>query len=58
MRLLILGTGRMAENHAKHFSAIPGVTLVGGVDVNEANLTAFCDKFGIEKRFSSRVCRE
>jgi predicted dehydrogenase len=52
MRLLIIGTGRMAENHAKHFSAIPGVTLAGGVDVNEANLAAFCDKFSIDKRFS------
>ncbi len=53
MRLLVLGTGRMAENHARHFSAIPGVTLVGGVDVNEANLTAYCDQFGIEMRFRS-----
>jgi predicted dehydrogenase len=52
MRLLIIGTGRMAENHAKHLSAIPGVTLAGGVDVNEANLATFCDKFSIDKRFS------
>jgi predicted dehydrogenase len=53
MRLLIIGTGGMAKNHAKHFSAIPGVTLAGGVDVNEANLTAFCDEFCIDKRFAS-----
>jgi predicted dehydrogenase len=33
MRLLILGTGGMAKNHAKHFAAIEGVTVVGGVDV-------------------------
>lgn len=53
MRLLVLGTGRMAENHAKHFAAIPGVTLVGGVDTNEANLAAFSEKFGIANRFPS-----
>jgi predicted dehydrogenase len=53
MRLLIVGTGRMAENHARYFSAIPGVTLAGGVDVDGANLTAFCDRFGIENRFAS-----
>ena len=36
MRLLILGTGGMAAQHAKHFAAIDGVTLVGGVDVDPA----------------------
>jgi predicted dehydrogenase len=53
MRLLVLGTGRMAENHAKHFSEIAGVSLAAGVDVDEANLTAFCDRFCIDKRFGS-----
>ena len=31
MRMLILGTGGMAKNHAKHFAAIEGVEVVGGV---------------------------
>jgi predicted dehydrogenase len=53
MRLLVLGTGRMAENHAKHFSAIAGVSLVGAVDVNTANLAAFCDRYCIDRRFKS-----
>ena len=30
MRLLVLGTGGMANNHAMHFAAIEGVELVGG----------------------------
>ena len=34
MRLLILGTGGMANQHAEHFAKIDGVTLVGGVDVD------------------------
>ena len=38
MRHLILGTGSMAENHARAFSAIEGCKLVAGVDVDEARL--------------------
>jgi len=53
MRLLVLGTGRMAENHARHFAAIPGVSLVGAIHTNAANLGAYCDTFGIEHRFAS-----
>ena len=53
MRLLVLGTGRMAVNHAKHFAAIEGVTLVGGVDTDPANLAAFCDEHRIGQRFGS-----
>ncbi len=52
-RLLILGTGSMAHSHATAFSAIPGVALVGAVDVSPARLDAFCDRFGIASRFSS-----
>ena len=36
MRLLILGTGRMAEAHATAFAAIEGVTLAACVDVDVA----------------------
>lgn len=53
MRLLILGTGRMAHNHAKAFSAIAGVEMVGAVDTSAENLEAFCSAFGIERRFAT-----
>ena len=53
MRLLILGTGGMANSHATNFAAIDGVTLAGGVDVDPARLTAFCDEHGIERQFAS-----
>ncbi len=53
MKLLILGTGSMAEAHAKNFSAIPGVTLVAAVETNPARLESFCDQFGIQNRFSN-----
>ena len=43
MRLLILGTGGMAAQHAKHFAAIDGVTgdaanMAADVDMNFGNL--------------------
>ena len=53
MRLLILGTGRMANNHAKAFAAVPDVEMVGAVDTVPENLRVFCDTFGIANRFSS-----
>ncbi len=53
MRLLILGTGGMAAHHAKHFAAIDGVTLAGGVDVDPARLDAFNTAHGIPRGFGS-----
>ncbi|MBA4349902.1 MAG: oxidoreductase [Rhodobacter sp.] len=53
VRLLILGTGGMAANHAEAFAAIPGVTLVAGVDTRPAQLAAFCDRFAIPNRFAN-----
>ena len=53
MRLLMLGTGRMAINHAKAFQAIDGVEMVGSVDTIAENLNSFGDTFGIANRFAS-----
>ncbi|MBJ6987557.1 Gfo/Idh/MocA family oxidoreductase [Devosia sp. MC521] len=53
MRILILGTGGMANTHAKNFAAIEGVTLVGGVDVDPARVEAFCSAHNIERGFGS-----
>jgi predicted dehydrogenase len=53
MRLLILGTGNMAKNHAQHFAAIEGVTLVGAVDVDPIRVETFCTTHGIERGFAS-----
>ena len=47
MRLLILGTGGMANTHAQHFAAIDGVALVGAVDVDPSRAKAFADLHGI-----------
>jgi len=53
MRLLILGTGGMANQHAKHFAAIDGVTLVGGVDVDPKRVEAFNAAHNIPNAFPS-----
>jgi predicted dehydrogenase len=53
MRLLILGTGGMAAQHAKNFAAIDGVTLVGGVDVDPTRLAAFNATHKIPNGFAS-----
>ena len=53
VRLLILGTGGMANTHAEHFAAIPGVTLAGGVDTRPEPLAAFCARHGIARGFAT-----
>ena len=53
LRILILGTGGMAKAHVEAYQAIPGVTVVAGVDTNAERLAAFCGKFGIGRGFAS-----
>lgn len=51
MKLLILGTGGMANTHAMNFARIEGVELVAGVDVDPARLAAFNATHGIANGF-------
>ena len=53
MRLLILGAGKMANQHATRFAAIPGVHLVGAVDTDAEKLQAFCERHGIDRSFGT-----
>jgi predicted dehydrogenase len=53
MRLVILGTGGMAAQHAKHFADIEGVSVVGGVDVDPNRLENFNTKHNIPNGFAS-----
>lgn len=53
MRLLILGTGGMANAHATNFSSIDGVTIVGGIDVLPDRLAAFSTQHKIDRQFAS-----
>jgi predicted dehydrogenase len=53
MRLLILGTGWMAQKHAKEFGKIEGVELAAAVDVERKRVDEFSDFYGIPNRFTS-----
>lgn len=53
VRLLIIGTGGMARNHAEGFGKIPGVVLAGGVDTRPQQLAEFCAAHGIGRGFAS-----
>jgi predicted dehydrogenase len=52
-RLLILGTGNMANSHALAFKTVPGVELVAGVDVSQERLDAFARTHGMARTFTS-----
>jgi len=43
----------MANQHARNFSAIEGVSVVGGVDVAPERLAVFCAEHKIDKSFPS-----
>jgi predicted dehydrogenase len=53
VRLLIVGTGWMARNHAKYFCAVPGVSIVAGVDVDSERLAAYCTANNIVYQFAT-----
>ena len=53
LRILILGTGSMAANHARLFAADPRVSVVAAVDVDAARAESFAAKHGIENAFGS-----
>ena len=53
VRMLILGTGGMANNHAEAFAKIEGVQLVAGIDTRPEQLKTFCDKHKIGRGFAS-----
>ena len=55
VRVLIVGTGGMANAHAEAYAAMEGVELVGGVDRNPDNLHAFNARHGIVHAFDSVV---
>lgn len=53
LRVIIIGTGGMANFHAETFSKIEGVKVVAGIDTNQDRLDAFCQKHAIEHKFAN-----
>jgi predicted dehydrogenase len=52
IRILLLGTGAMAERHVHFFNQIEGCAIVAGVDVSEARVKAFCERHRIPRYFT------
>ena len=53
VRLLLLGTGGMANRHATEFSTVPGCQLVAAVDVDIAKVRAFAARHNVAETFTS-----
>jgi predicted dehydrogenase len=53
IRLLVLGTGGMANTHAMNFATIAGVELVAAVDVDQVRVQSFALRHDIAKTFTS-----
>ncbi|MBW8299069.1 MAG: Gfo/Idh/MocA family oxidoreductase [Hydrogenophaga sp.] len=53
IRLLVLGTGGMANTHAMNFATIADVQLVAAVDVDLAKVRAFATRHDIPNTFTS-----
>ena len=53
LRVLILGTGNMANSHARLFQSDPRVRLAAAADVDAGRAAAFAAKHGIPKSFGS-----
>lgn len=53
VRILVLGTGSMAENHARSFAANRHAEVVAGVDLDAGRLAAFTSKLGIGHGFGN-----
>ncbi|WP_172449995.1 Gfo/Idh/MocA family oxidoreductase [Rhizobium sp. TH135] len=53
IRLLVLGTGGMANTHAMNFSTISDVQLVAAVDLDMATVRAFAARHNIPNTFTS-----
>lgn len=53
IRLAIIGTGGMANDHAKNFKAIKGCNVVACCDIVPGRAKAFAEKHGIPKAYEN-----
>ncbi|MGQ7847946.1 Gfo/Idh/MocA family protein [Granulosicoccus sp. 3-233] len=51
-RVLLVGTGRMAQTHALRFAEISDISVVAAVDPDQARLERFCAEHGIAHAYS------
>jgi predicted dehydrogenase len=53
IRVLILGTGGMANAHAEAYAAMKNVQIVAGIDPHEGRLKEFCTRHSVANAFQS-----
>ncbi len=53
VRILIVGTGHMAQSHADAYRTINDALIVGAVDTNKNQLGEFCERNSIKNEFTS-----
>ncbi len=53
IKIAIVGTGGMANAHASAYAAIRGCRIVAGVDLDQKQVDAFCDRHDIPERYTS-----
>lgn len=53
IRVLIIGTGGMANAHAEAYGQMEGVQVVAGLDPHQGRLDEFCARHGVRHRFES-----
>ena len=53
IRIGIIGTGGMANWHAKNLSEMKGVKVTAGCDIREDALKAFAEKFGVPSTYTN-----
>jgi predicted dehydrogenase len=52
VRLAVVGTGGMANAHAKQFLAIPGVRLTAACDIDQARVEAYAAEHGVAAAYT------
>jgi predicted dehydrogenase len=52
LNIALIGTGIIANQHARLYGEIEGVTIIAACDIDESKLNAFCDKWNIPNRYT------
>jgi predicted dehydrogenase len=52
LNIAFIGTGIIANTHARLYSEIEGVNVVAACDIDEKKLNTFCDKWNIPHRYT------
>jgi len=52
VNIALIGTGIIAHSHMEQYRNIEGANVIAACDIDQAKLTAFCDKWNIPHRYT------